>query len=78
MSKTNEQKAWDYVEAVKLKLKSAILSAKAEKLASDSPFNIHRRAIEALEEFGIEAGLLDEKEVKRERQREKKLLKAAA
>lgn len=76
--KTNEQKAWDYVEAIRLKLKSAILSAKAEKLASNSPFNPHSASIKALEDFGVEAGLLDEKEVNKERQKEKKLLKVVA
>ena len=69
--KSNEQKAWDYIEAVKLKLKSSILSYKAECLASTSPFSGYARAIEALENFGVEAGLIDEAELKKERKKEK-------
>ena len=74
--KSEEEKLLDYIEAVKLKLKAHIISTKAEKLASDSPFNAHGKVIKALEDFGIESGLLTEEEVKKDREIEEEKKKA--
>jgi len=57
---TNEEKLWNYIEGLKLKLHAAILDKKGEAIASRGElFKHHSAEAEVLTKFGIDAGLLD-------------------
>jgi hypothetical protein len=61
MNQTNEEKARNYIEGLKLKLHAAILSAKGEAIACKGDLFTHHSAIaKALTEFGIDTGLIEE------------------